>query len=71
MTDDPRLVTLLRSAMPPIGTPTPSRDLWPRIVKRRQGPVWSRSWLDLALAAGVAAALLMRPDWLSLLVYHF
>lgn len=70
MTDDTRILALLRSAVPPVVTAEPPRDMWPRIVKRsRDTARWS--WLDVGLAAAVAIALLMRPDLLILLAYHF
>ena len=69
MNDDQRLETLLRAALEHGARRRPSRDLWPLIVERsRASAPWS--WLDLAVAAVVAAALLMRPDWLWLLAFH-
>ena len=69
MTEDERLEQLLRSSLPPAATSGPSRDLWPLIVSRSRTPVgWS--WLDISMAAVVAAALLMFPQWLLLLAYH-
>jgi len=70
MTQDTRLLALLRSAVPPVVTAAPSHDLWPLVVKRGQ----ERSrwwWLDVGLAAGVAIALLIRPDLLIPLTYYF
>jgi len=70
MTEETRLVALLRSAVPPVVTAGPSRDLWPLVVKRsEERPKWP--WFDVALAAGVGVAFLMRPDLLVLLAYHF
>jgi len=69
MNDDDRLVHLLRAALPPANAAGPSRDLWPRVASRIETRV-RVSWLDLALAAVVAAALLARPAWLWLLAYH-
>lgn len=70
MIEDTRLLILVRSAVRPVVTTVPSRDLWPRVVKRcRERPKWS--WLDGGLAACVTIALLMRPDVLLLLAYHF
>ncbi len=69
MNDDDRLVHLLRTALPPAGAARPSRDLWPSVASRMEAPA-RVSWLDLALAAVVAAALLTRPAWLWLLAYH-
>jgi hypothetical protein len=69
MTDDERLERLLRSALRPVAARGPSRDLWPRVLRRSQAPVaWS--WLDVSLAAVVAIVLLLFPNWLWLLAYH-
>ncbi|HET9358184.1 MAG TPA: hypothetical protein VFO58_00445 [Vicinamibacterales bacterium] len=69
MTDDDRLVTLLRSAMPPVPGDGPVRDLWPAVVDRARPPrAWS--WLDLAVAAAVVAAGVMFPGWLVSLAYY-
>lgn len=69
MTDDTQLVTLLRSALPPVVPTEPSRDLWPLVMhESHAGPKWS--WLDLGLAAGVVVALWMRPELLAWLIYH-
>ncbi|MBI1876603.1 MAG: hypothetical protein HYS05_22300 [Acidobacteria bacterium] len=60
----------MRSAVPPVVTAGPSRDLWPLVVKQSQErPEWS--WLDVGLAAGVIIALLIWPELLMLLAYHF
>ena len=70
MTDDTRILALLRSSVPPVVPLEPSRDMWPRIVTRsRDRKQWS--WVDLGLAAAIAIALVMRPDLLLLLAYHF
>lgn len=70
MTDDTRLVALLRSAVPPVRTAEPPPDMWLRIVEQsREREQWS--WVDIGLAAAVAIALMMRPDLLMLLAYHF
>ena len=70
MTEDTRLLDLLRSAVPPVVASGASIDRWPLVVKRcQERPHWS--WLDAGLAAVVVATLLTRPDWLVLLAYHF
>lgn len=70
MTDDTRILDLLRSAVPPVSAAGPLRDMWPPIVERsRDSHQWS--WLDVGLGAGIAIALVMRPDLLMLLAYHF
>ncbi len=69
MTEDTRLLALLRSELPPVVPVRPPRDTWRRVVERnhRRGE-WS--WLDLAVAAAAAAFLLLRPDLLVVLAYH-
>ena len=70
MTDDLQLAALLRTAVPPVGSRTPARDLWPRLVRRaQQRRRWT--WLDIGLAAAVAGALVVWPDVLLVLAYHF
>ena len=68
MTDSTNLARLLRSALPPVSEEGPSRDLWLSIRRRRHAP--DLPFLDLGLAAAVAAALSMVPEWLWLLAYH-
>ncbi len=67
--DDDRLVRLLRAALAPAGAGSPSPDLWPRVAAGMQARL-RVSWLDLGLAAVLAAALLVHPAWLWLLAYH-
>jgi hypothetical protein len=70
MTEDSRLLALVRSAVPPVVATGPSRELWPRVVARcQQRPRWSR--LDVGLAACVVIALLIWPDLFLFLAYHF
>jgi hypothetical protein len=69
MTADEPLVALLRSALPPVGTTNPARDLWPLIAARRQRRA-SGLWVDLGLTAVVTGALLWQPEWLVQLAYH-
>ncbi len=69
MNETDRLERLLRSALPPVAAPEPTRDLWPLLVRRSQTrPAWS--WLDLGLAAALAVALAFFPRLLLVLVYH-
>lgn len=69
MTDDDRLVSLLRLAMPPTSRDGPTRDLWPAVVDRARGKgPWS--WFDLAVAAAVIAAGALFPGWLISLAYY-
>jgi hypothetical protein len=69
MTDD-ELILLVRSAVRPVRTSGPARDLWPTVVAgSRQRPSWS--WLDIGLAVAAAIVLLAHPDLFLVLVYHF
>ena len=68
MTDD-ALLRSLRSALPRVVAPSPSRDLWPSVVQRAQQPVrWSLA--DSSLAAVVVLVLLLFPEWFWFLAYH-
>ncbi len=69
MNDDELLEKLLRAALESEPEPGPPRDLWPLIVDRGRSSA-GLSWLDLGIGAAAAIALLMRPGWLWLLVYH-
>lgn len=69
MIEEERLERLLHEALPVRAVSGPSRDLWPEIVARAQAAErWS--WLDLGIAAAVVLALLWRPGWLWLVLYH-
>jgi hypothetical protein len=69
MNDDDRLRQLLRSALPPVATADPSRDLWPSIVQRsRAHPRWSLT--DLSVAAVIAIVFMAFPKWFWFLAYH-
>jgi len=60
---------LLQSALPPLNSVTPSRDLWPDVVRRSQRPArWTS--VDSSLAAVVLLALLLFPKWFWFLAYH-
>jgi hypothetical protein len=70
MTEDERLVTALRTALPPVTSRGPERDLWPLVEAHgRTRPSWP--WLDIGLAAAAVATFLLRPDLLVLFAYHF
>ena len=69
MTDDRRLSQLLRTALPSVDTPEPSRDLWPDIVQRA-GMRETFSAADVSVAAIVVVALLLFPRWFWFLAYH-
>ena len=69
MNGDERLQQLLRSALPLSGDRRDAHDLWPSVVERlQQRPGWT--WIDLAVAACVATALLLFPESVFLLSYH-
>jgi hypothetical protein len=68
MTDE-HLKDLLRAALPPSGEGAAARDVWPQLSARfERTTAWS--YVDLGLAAAAAVALLIFPEWLSLLAYH-
>jgi hypothetical protein len=69
MINDDQLSQLLRTALPPADTMAPSRDLWPAVVRRSEARV-AVSSADWSLAALVAIALLMFPEWFWFLAYH-
>jgi len=66
---DDEIGLLLRSALPEVDARAPARDLWPQVV-HRIGARPSPHWLDLVLAAAVAALLALVPRWLFVLAYH-
>ena len=69
MSDDDRLLALLRGALPPTADGGSHRDLWPLVMSRIDAPsAWS--WFDLGLAAAVAVVLLMFPRGILFLAYH-
>jgi hypothetical protein len=69
MTDDRRLQGLLRTAFAAPPGDRPPRDLWPDVVERlHRRPGWT--WIDLAVAALVATALLLFPESVFVLSYH-
>jgi hypothetical protein len=69
MTDDRRLSQLLRTALPSVDVPEPSRDLWSDIVQRA-GTRERFSAADVSVAAVVVVALLLFPRWFWFLAYH-
>ena len=69
MTDDDRLGSLLRAALPPAPDDGPSRDLWPAIVAgERTRRSWS--WLDVAAWVFLAGAVFGSPGYLVALAYY-
>ena len=69
MIRDDELQSLLRSALPQVTGDAPSSDLWPRVIDRMQSRP-EPHWMDIALAAGIAAALALVPQWFFVLAYH-
>ena len=69
MINDDELSHLLRTAMPAAETTAPSRDLWPAVVQRSEARIQVSS-ADWTLAALVAIALMMFPEWFWFLAYH-
>jgi hypothetical protein len=70
MTEDLRLESLIRSALPPASATMPSRDLWPSVADRIAAPVVRWSWFDTGLAVGVTIALFLFPQTLLPLAFH-
>jgi hypothetical protein len=69
MNDDERLQQLLRSALAASGDRRGANDLWPSVVERlQQRPGWT--WIDMAVVALVATALLLFPESVFVLSYH-
>ena len=72
--NDDRLRKLLRDALPPIGDSEAPRDLWPAMLRRvdqmAQRPV-RISWLDWGLAGAALVWLLVFPEGIPTLLYHF
>lgn len=66
---DDQLQRLLRTALPPIDSSAPPRDLWFELNGRLESrPRWSL--FDTALAAGIAVTLLLIPETLFLIALH-
>ncbi len=69
MNDDQRLQQLLRSALAASDVRRGTNDLWLSVVERmQQRPGWT--WIDMAVAALVATAILMFPESVFVLSYH-
>lgn len=70
MTENQRLESLIRSAIPPVSATPPSRDLWPSLADRISAPVVRWSWFDIGLAAAITFALIVFPQTLLPLAFH-
>jgi hypothetical protein len=69
MMNDDQISLLLRTALPAVGVERPSRDLWPAVVQRSEARLEVSS-ADWSLAAVVAIALVLFPEWFWLLAYQ-
>jgi hypothetical protein len=69
MSDEQPLLRLLRASLPPVDVTQPRHDLWPAVVERASARE-KISAADLSVAAIVAIALLMFPQWFWFLAYH-
>ena len=70
-TSDERLRRAIRTAIPPLTVSDPSRDLWPQVVRRLAPQPAHVSRLDWALLAAVVAWLVVFPESVVVLFYHF
>ncbi len=61
---------LLRPAFPAGAEAGPSRDLWPRMLRRLDQGEARPAWLDWVLAAAALAWLLFFPEVIPSLLYH-
>ena len=68
---DERLRSALRAALPPADSKGPSRDLWPGLRRRLEAQPAPFSRLDWALLAALLAFLVVFPEGLVTLLYHF
>lgn len=60
----------LRPAMPSLQHAELNRDLWPELAQKMHEPDMRVSWVDCALAAFAAAALVFFPGIIPALLYH-
>ena len=68
MTDE-QFKNLLGSALLPTDEGVAAADVWPRLSARlERTPRWS--YVDLGLAAALAIAFFIFPEWLWLLAYN-
>jgi hypothetical protein len=72
--DAEQLRKLLQEAIPPTGNVESNHDLWPRLLRRIVEPSSRISprvpWFDWALLGVAAAALLLFPALIPMLLYH-
>jgi hypothetical protein len=66
---DERLRRALRTAIPPAPATGPSRDLWPRVLRRLEDQPAPASRLDWALLAALLVWLVLFPEGIGALLY--
>lgn len=67
--NDSELRELLKSHIPSVRMEL-ERDLWPQMLRRLEKHRRAVPWFDWALAGAVAAALLLFPRAIPVLLYH-
>jgi hypothetical protein len=73
--DEERMKQLLRQALPPVDDGSgPARDLWPAVLRRLDAqpaaPLFSQSWLDGALLAGLVVFAAAFPASIPVFLYY-
>jgi hypothetical protein len=68
--NEKELKALLKQALPPMQNTELRRDLWPQMLRRLDTQPLRIPWVDWALAAAVAAALLLFPGAIPALLYQ-
>ena len=61
---------LLRNSLPAIQDAELQRDLWPAMLRRIDRQTTRVPWWDLALLAGMTAAIFLVPGIIPALLYH-
>ena len=68
--DEKGLPSLLKREFPPLENAELQRDLWPQMLRRLDAQPFPIPWFDWILAAAVAAALLLFPSAIPVLLYQ-
>lgn len=68
--NEKELQALLKREFPSLQSTELQRDLWPQMLHRLDAQPLRVPWLDWALAAAVAAALLFFPGAIPALLYQ-
>ena len=68
--DEKELQARLKREFHPCKNAELQRDLWPEMLRRLDARPLRVPWFDWALAAAVAAALLLFPTAIPVLLYH-